>query len=96
MSTPNPHPGATEQPGHGPSPTARPDVDRSVLPIPPAPFAGTIGLRAGESKASFPHNITAPDGAPNVVLILLDDVGFGAAVHLRWADQHPDHPATGR
>ena len=55
-----------------------PAIDRSVLPIPQAPFAGTIGLRAQESVASFPHNVTAPEGAPNVVLILLDDVGFGA------------------
>ncbi len=56
-----------------------PHVDRSVLPIPPAPFKGTIGLRANESTPSFPHAVTAPEGAPNVVLILMDDVGFGAA-----------------
>ncbi len=54
-------------------------VDRSVLPIPPAPFGGTIGLRSSESTPSFPRAVTPPDGAPNVVLILLDDVGFGAA-----------------
>ncbi len=58
---------------------ATPHVDRSVLPIPPAPFGGTIGLRASESTPSFPAAVAAPDGAPNVVLILLDDVGYGAA-----------------
>ena len=56
-----------------------PHIDRSVLPIPPAPFKGTIGLRAKESTPSFPAAVAAPDGAPNVVLILLDDVGFGAS-----------------
>jgi hypothetical protein len=35
-------------------------VDRSVLPIPPVPFKGTIGLRANESMPSFPHAVTAP------------------------------------
>ena len=53
-------------------------VDRTVLPIAPTPFQGTIGLRASESTPSFPTGVTAPEGAPNVVLILLDDVGFGA------------------
>jgi hypothetical protein len=31
-----------------------------------------------ESTPSFPSNVTAPKGAPNVLLILMDDVGFGA------------------
>jgi arylsulfatase len=51
----------------------------SVLPIPPAPFRGTIDLRAKDSKPDFPRPVQAPPGAPNVLLVLLDDVGFGAA-----------------
>ena len=50
-----------------------------VLPQPPQPFRGTIGLRAKESKSDFPQPVKAPNDAPNVLLVLLDDVGFGAS-----------------
>jgi arylsulfatase A-like enzyme len=49
-----------------------------VLPAPPQPFKGTINLRAKDSKSDFPQPMKAPAGAPNVLLVLLDDVGFGA------------------
>jgi arylsulfatase len=49
-----------------------------VLPTPSAPFRGTINLRAKDSKPDFPQPVKAPAGAPNVLLVLLDDVGFGA------------------
>jgi arylsulfatase A-like enzyme len=52
---------------------------QEVLPVPPAPFKGQIGLSAKDSKSDFPKPIEAPKKAPNVVLILLDDVGFGAS-----------------
>jgi arylsulfatase A-like enzyme len=52
---------------------------QEVLPVPPAPFKGEIGLSAKDSKSDFPTPVHAPQGAPNVVLILLDDVGFGAS-----------------
>ncbi|MFN9055471.1 MAG: arylsulfatase [Cyanobacteriota bacterium] len=54
-------------------------VDRTVLPIPTPPFEGTIGFTSKESTPAFPQPVTAPAGAPNVVLVLLDDVGFGAS-----------------
>ena len=50
----------------------------SVLPVPAQPFKGIINLRAKESKSDFPQPIQAPQNAPNVLLVLLDDVGFGA------------------
>ena len=50
-----------------------------VLPPPPPAFRGTIDLRAADSTPDFPQPRTAPRGAPNVLLILLDDVGFGAS-----------------
>jgi arylsulfatase len=50
---------------------------RESLPIPDPPFKGKIGKTYKESKAAWPKLPTAPDGAPNVVIILLDDVGFG-------------------
>ena len=50
-----------------------------VLPKPEQPFAGKIGRTAKESTPDFPKGIEAPKGAPNVLLILTDDVGFGAS-----------------
>jgi len=43
------------------------------------PFKGVIGKTLGDSKEAWTTPIKAPAGAPNVVLILLDDVGFGAS-----------------
>ncbi|MBL8549044.1 MAG: arylsulfatase [Hyphomonadaceae bacterium] len=53
--------------------------DGSVLPIPPAPFAGVIGPIAAQSTPAFPAPVTAPANAPNVLLVMTDDVGFGAS-----------------
>jgi len=50
-----------------------------VLPIPQPSFQGKIGITYQESKPDFPAPITAPKNAPNVLLVLLDDVGFGQA-----------------
>ena len=52
---------------------------QEVLPRPEAPFKGQIGLSVKDSKSDFPQPVQAPKGAPNIVLILLDDVGFGAS-----------------
>ena len=49
-----------------------------VLPKQEQPFKGKIGRTAKESTPDFPKVIEAPKGAPNVLLILTDDVGFGA------------------
>src|SRR5450432_4567171 len=55
------------------------DFDRTVLPIVPAPFAGVIDTNATNSKPDFPIEVSAPKGAPNVLIILTDDVGYGAS-----------------
>jgi arylsulfatase A-like enzyme len=47
------------------------------LPYPAPPFEGTIGKTYKESKPAWPKIPTAAKDAPNVVIILLDDVGFG-------------------
>ena len=60
------------------SPTAVEFPDSRVLPQPPAPFAGTIAPSARESTPAWPPSLGAPENAPNVLLILTDDVGFGA------------------
>lgn len=53
--------------------------DGTVLPYPPPPFKGIIDKTAKTSKPDFPQSTKAPLGAPNVLLILMDDVGFGAS-----------------
>ncbi|HKA45481.1 MAG TPA: sulfatase-like hydrolase/transferase, partial [Burkholderiales bacterium] len=50
-----------------------------VLPKPDAPFKGKIGPTWKESKPDYPRPLAAPKGAPNVLLILTDDTGFGHA-----------------
>lgn len=52
---------------------------QNVLPRPEQPFRGTIGRTGKDSTPDFPKAIEAPKGAPNVLLILTDDVGFGAS-----------------
>ncbi len=50
----------------------------SVLPRPDFHFPGNVGRTVEDSApAQFPQPVQAPEGAPNVVLILLDDVGYG-------------------
>src|SRR5262245_60528220 len=49
-----------------------------VLPRPDFHFPGNVGRTILDSDpAQFPQPVQAPKGAPNVVLILLDDTGFG-------------------
>jgi arylsulfatase A-like enzyme len=52
---------------------------QDVLPRPEPPFKGHIGRTVEESTKDFPQEVKAPKGAPNVLLILTDDVGFGAS-----------------
>jgi arylsulfatase A-like enzyme/uncharacterized membrane protein len=54
--------------------------DRTVLPIPDRGFGGTAGRTLRESVAdwSFVPGPQAPEGAPNVLVVLIDDAGFGS------------------
>ena len=52
---------------------------QEVLPYPQPPFKGHIGRTAKDSTQDFPKDVRAPKGAPNILLILTDDVGFGAS-----------------
>jgi arylsulfatase A-like enzyme len=51
---------------------------QEVLPRPEQPFGGYIARKVQDSIKDFPKEVTAPKGAPNILLILTDDVGFGA------------------
>jgi arylsulfatase len=54
--------------------------DRSALPIPDKTFGGTMGRTMGTSVAdwSMIPGPKAPEDAPNVLIVLIDDAGFGA------------------
>jgi arylsulfatase A-like enzyme len=52
---------------------------RLVLPAPEKQFTGKIGRTTVDSESAFPIPVSAPSGAPNVLLIMTDDVGFGAS-----------------
>jgi arylsulfatase len=53
--------------------------DRTVLPIPDRKFGGAIARTMDEAVAdySFIPGPQAPEGAPNVLVVLIDDAGFG-------------------
>jgi arylsulfatase A-like enzyme len=53
-------------------------VTGTQLPTPDAPFAGVVEPLAADSTPARPEIRRPPAGAPNVVVVLLDDVGFGA------------------
>jgi arylsulfatase len=48
------------------------------LPAPTPPFTGTIMPNVSDSRVAWPPQVAAPEAAPNILLILTDDVGFGA------------------
>jgi arylsulfatase A-like enzyme len=56
-------------------------ISRSALPIPSAPRTGLITYDAKDPDTKYPPiaQLRPPAGAPNVIVILIDDVGFGAA-----------------
>jgi arylsulfatase A-like enzyme len=54
-------------------------IDGRYLPSPSQPFGGTINLSAADSKPFWPATIVPPKGAPNVLLIMTDDQGYGVS-----------------
>ncbi|MEF9995591.1 MAG: arylsulfatase, partial [Burkholderiaceae bacterium] len=58
--------------------SAQPALDRTVLPIPEPKRPVYTELDARNAKPPARADIKAPKGAPNVVIILIDDIGFGA------------------
>jgi hypothetical protein len=63
--------------------------DRTVLPIPDPEYPKITVLDARNATAPPPHSVSAPEGAPNVVVVLIDDIGFGAAAGFGGAIQTP-------
>jgi arylsulfatase A-like enzyme len=54
---------------------------RDVLPIPDRPHEGLVTYDAKDPDTAFPplEPLRPPEGAPNVLIVLLDDTGFGAS-----------------
>ena len=58
-----------------------PEDSRAVLPIPDRPHIGLTTYDAKDPDTAYPpiEPLLPPEGAPNVLVILLDDIGFGAS-----------------
>ena len=73
-------PAASEQVTGTPgSPSATSTIDGQSLPAAPPAFGGTINLDAQESTPWWPPTVVPPKGAPNVLLIMTDDAGYGVS-----------------
>ena len=57
------------------------DIQRNVLPIPDRPRTGLITYDANDPETKFPPipQLRPPKGAPNVLIVLIDDAGFGSS-----------------
>jgi arylsulfatase len=60
------------------SPTATTTIDGKQLPPPDPKFGGVIKEKASESTPWWAPRVVPPKGAPNVLLIMTDDQGYGA------------------
>ncbi|TWU29609.1 arylsulfatase [Bythopirellula polymerisocia] len=60
------------------SPSATTTISGKQLPAPDPKFSGVIKKNAAESKAWWAPRVVPPKSAPNVLLIMTDDVGYGA------------------
>ena len=61
------------------SPAATTTIPGDQLPAPPAKFGGKIDREATKSMPYWPPRIVPPKEAPNVLLIITDDAGYGVA-----------------
>jgi Sulfatase len=61
------------------SPGATVTIDGKQLLPPPMPFGGTIKESAKDSTPWWPPRVVPPKGAPNILLIMTDDQGYGVS-----------------
>jgi arylsulfatase A-like enzyme len=61
------------------SPDATVSIDGKQIPPPPMPFGGVIKESAKDSRPYWPPRVVPPKGAPNVLLIMTDDQGYGVS-----------------
>ena len=57
------------------------DLKRTVLPIPDKEYVGFTTYDAKDPETKFPplRDLRPPKGAPNVLIVLIDDAGFGSS-----------------
>src|SRR5258705_409616 len=60
-------------------PSATVTIDGKQIPPPPMPFGGVIKESATDSKPYWPPRVVPPKGAPNILLIMTDDQGYGVS-----------------
>jgi arylsulfatase A-like enzyme len=61
------------------SPSATTTIKGDQVPAPPPKFGGVIKENSKDSKPWWPPNVVPPKGAPNVLLIMTDDQGYGVS-----------------
>jgi arylsulfatase A-like enzyme len=61
------------------SPSATVTIDGKQIPPPPMPFGGVIKESAKDSTPYWPPRVVPPKGAPNILLIMTDDQGYGVS-----------------
>ena len=57
------------------------DIQRAILPIPDKPHVGLTTYDAKDPDSKYPpiREIRPPENTPNILIILIDDCGFGAS-----------------
>src|SRR5262249_8863279 len=68
---------AQQTTGAAGSPSATTTIDGTQIPPPPQKFQGKIEREATQSQPYWPARVVPPQGAPNVLLIITDDSGYG-------------------
>jgi arylsulfatase A-like enzyme len=61
------------------SPSATQVINGNQIPSPPLPFGGVINESVADSKPYWPPRVVPPKGAPNILLIMTDDAGYGVS-----------------
>ena len=59
-----------------PTMVAAQELDRTILPIPDPVRPPITEVDARKATAPKPFKVETPEGAPNVVIVLLDDLGI--------------------
>src|SRR2546430_2858917 len=72
---------AWRQQTNGPpcSPGRPEELGGKQIPPPPLPFGGVIKEAATDSKPYWPPRVVPPKGAPNILLVMTDDQGYGVS-----------------
>ncbi len=70
-------------------------IDRTVLPIPEPKHKPITEIDARKAKAPPRFQVKAPEGGPNVVIVLIDDIGFGHASAFGGPSQMPTLEQSG-